>query len=89
MCIRDRADGWLQTEIFECEDGIGGECRRLVRLHVEPPGVQTVKSRVTSDALRLFDLDADELRTGVAGWPMIEGWPGLALIWRSAVDKVS
>ena len=23
-----QADGSLQTEIFECEDGIGGECRR-------------------------------------------------------------
>jgi hypothetical protein len=32
-----QADGSLQTEIFECKDGIGGECRRLASLHIEPP----------------------------------------------------
>ena len=34
------ADGSFESEIFECEDGGGGECRRLLRLHVEPPDVQ-------------------------------------------------
>src|SRR5580692_1495304 len=78
------ADGPFKSEIFECEYGGGGECRRLLRLHVEPPDVQNGLGPERCQLAILVRSCVGSLRTGVASWPIRSrlGWGPTTYIYR-------